>query len=145
MSIRMFTGSKMLPQLGRAPIHDAVFASEGMPPTWTWDMFQRRCIKQMLNTSLMPSAFTHKGLGEQLHAMLCVFPPAKLQKTPIWNICLWISVRLPQGAYQLKGRPLLTRVESIWRWLPVRRVDLRLRAVGQGCLTIPLPIQNAPT
>ena len=41
-----------------------------------------------LNTSLMPSAFTHKGLGEQLHAMLCVFPPAKLQRTPIWNICL---------------------------------------------------------
>ena len=41
-----------------------------------------------LNTSLMPSAFTRKGLGEQLHAMLCVFPPAKLQRTPIWNICL---------------------------------------------------------
>ena len=29
MSIRMLTGSKMLPQLRRAPIHDAEFASKG--------------------------------------------------------------------------------------------------------------------
>ena len=29
VSVRMFTGSKMLPQLRRAPIHDAVLALKG--------------------------------------------------------------------------------------------------------------------
>ena len=80
----------------------------------------------------MPSALTHKGPGEQLHAKLWAFLPAMLQRIPTLNICMRISFRLPQGAYQLKGRHLLTRVESIWTWLLVRRVDLRLRAVGQG-------------
>ena len=103
-----------------------------------------------LNTSSMPSALTHKGLGEQQHAKLWAFLPAMLQRTPILNICMGISLRLPQGAYQLNGRHLLTRVgvdldmvaseesgseaESGW-----------LRVVGQGCLTIPLLIPNAPS
>ena len=98
-----------------------------------------------LNTSSMPSALTHKGLGEQQHAKLWAFLPAMLQRTPILNICMRISLRLPQGAYQLNGRHLLTRVESIWTWLQVRRVDPRLRVVGRGCLTIPLLIPNAPS
>ena len=66
-----------------------------------------------LNTSSMPSALTHKGLGEQQHAKLWAFLPAMLQRTPILNICMGISLRLPQGTYQLNGRHLLTRVESM--------------------------------
>ena len=96
-----------------------------------------------LNTSSMPSALTHKGRGERLHAKLWAFLPAMWQRTPILNICMGISLRLPQGAYQLNGRHLL-RVESIGTWLLVRRVNPRLRVVGQGCLTIPLLIPNAP-
>ena len=57
-----------------------------------------------LNTSSMPSALTHKGPGEQLHAKLWAFLSAMLQRIPILNICMRISFRLPQGAYQLKGK-----------------------------------------
>ena len=62
-----------------------------------------------LNTSSMPSALTHKGLGEQPHAKLWAFPPAMFQRIPILNRCMRISFRLPQGEYQLKGRHLLTQ------------------------------------
>ena len=97
-----------------------------------------------LNTSLMPSALTHKDLGEQRHAELWAFLPAMLQRIPILNICRRTSLRLPQGAYQLNGRHLLIRTELIRTWLQVRRVDPRRRVVGQGCLTTPLLIPNAP-
>ena len=79
------------------------------------------------------------------HAKLWAFPPAMFQRIPILNRCMRISFRLRQGAYQLKGRHLLTRVESIRTWLLERRVDLMLRVVGQGCLTNCLRILNVPS
>ena len=54
-------------------------------------------------------ALTHKGPGGQPHAKLWAFPPAMFQRIPILNRCMRISFRLPQGAYQLKGRHLLTK------------------------------------
>ena len=48
----------------------------------------------------------------------------------------------PRRVYLLKGRPLLTSVESIRTWLRKRRVDRMLRVVGQGCLTTPLRTLN---
>ena len=66
--------------------------------------------------------FDHKGPGEQPHAKLWAFPPAMFQEIPILNRCMRISFRLLQGAYQLKGRHLLTSVESIRTWLRERRV-----------------------
>ena len=50
-----------------------------------------------LSTSSMPSAFTHKGLGEQQHAELWVFRPAMLQKAPISNFCIGINLRFPKA------------------------------------------------
>ena len=82
-----------------------------------------------LNTSSMLSALTHKGPGEQPHAKLWAFPPAVFLRIPTLNSCMRISFRLPQGAYQLKGRHLRKRVESIRTWLVERRVDLMLRVV----------------
>ena len=101
-------------------------------------------LRWKLNTSLMPSALTHKGPDEQLHGKLWAFPPAMFQKIPILNRCMRTSFRLLQGAYQLKGRHLLTSVESIRTWLLERRVDLMLGVVGQGCLTIFLRTPNVP-
>ena len=71
----------------------------------------------------MPFALTHKGRGEQLHAKLWVFLPAKLQRTPISKTCMRINLRSPQGTYQLNEKHLLTRVKSIRTWLQVMRVD----------------------
>ena len=66
-----------------------------------------------LNTSSILSALTHKGPGEQPHAKLWAFPPAVFLRIPTLNSCRRTSVCLPQGGYQLKGRHLRKRVESI--------------------------------
>ena len=89
-------------------------------------------LRWKLNTFSILSALTHKGPGEQPHAKLWVFPPAVFLRIPTLNSCRRTSFRLHQGAYQLKGRHLRKRVESIRTWLVERRVDLML---GQGCLT----------
>ena len=98
-----------------------------------------------LNTSLMPSAFTHKGPGEQLHAMLLSIPSCHvaedthLEHLPVNKFSL-TPRRIP---VERKASADKSRVDLAM--LLVRRVDLRLRVVGLGCLTIPLLIQNAPT